>query len=355
MNLKTFLCSALLAGAMLSASPLSAQEVELLSPRLLAPASDKMIEAGKFKKEKPWKIGFSWPGVGNTWLVQSIQEIKHAADSNPDIGQLLLVEANWQPAKQVSDIEDLLTNDIDALLILPINPDLVKTQVEAARSRGIPVIVYSPAGTTVDADMSIYGGGEYFGRVGGEWLREKLAGKGTIWAFRGVAGSSDDSTRYNGFVKALKGSDITIGAEVYGEWNYAKSRQLCENLVASGQPVDGIWFSGAEMTRACIEVFKEIGKPLVPMTGEGNNGFLRIWKETGVDSMGVVFTPGIGPAMIRAATALLDGQSIHAAYDSDPAPITAKNIDEFYRPDLNDAYWMPSTLPEDILLKTFKR
>ena len=355
MNFKNVLRSVLVAGSVMCATLAHSEEPVLLDPSLLQPASDKMIPEGKFKRDKPWTIGFSWPGVGNTWIVQTIQEIKYAASQDPIVKELVFLEANWQPNKQVSDIEDLLTRKIDALLVLPINPDLVKAQIAVARSRNIPVIVYTPAGTTMDADLTFYGGGEFFGKAGGEFLKKKLGGKGTIWAFRGVPGSADDFTRYNGLVKALEGTDIKIGSEVYGEWNYAKSKQLCENLVATGQPVDGIWFSGAEMTRACIEVFNEIGKPLVPMTGEANNGFLRIWKETGVDSMGAVFTPGIGPAMVRAATALLEGKSLHQSYASDPKPITAENFDKFYRPDLSDAYWMPSTLPENVLVETFKR
>ena len=118
--------------------------------------------------------------------------------------------------------------------------------------------------------------------------------------------------------RRIKGTDIKIGAEVYGDWNYAKGKQLCENLVASGQPVDGIWFSGADMTRACFDVFKEIGKPLVPMTGEANNGFLRAWKAAGADSVGPIFTPGLGTAMVRAAVALLEGKPVYKAYYSDP-------------------------------------
>lgn len=355
MKLKGLLCAALTAGVLFTGAAASAAEVELLPSTLLAPATKDVVPAGKFKKAGPWVIGFSWPGVGNTWIVQTIQEIKYAASQNPNIKELRFVEANWQPAKQVADIEDLMARNVDALLIVPINPDLVKAQVAAAKAKGIPVIVYTAKGSTVDSTVLFNGGGEFFGRVGGEYLKKELNGKGTVWAFRGVAGTSDDISRYDGFRKAIEGTAIKIGAEVYGEWNYAKSKQLCENLVASGRPVDGIWFSGAEMTRACVDVFKDLGKPLVPMTGEGNNGFLRIWKSAGLKSVGAVFTPGLGPAMVRAAVALLSGDALHTVYDSDPKPITAENFDQYYRPDLNDAFWVPSTLPEDVIKKTFKR
>jgi ribose transport system substrate-binding protein len=109
------------------------------------------------------------------------------------------------------------------------------------------------------------------------------------------------------------------------------------------------------MTRACVDVFKETGKKLVPMTGEANNGFFRIWTENHLDSIAPVYVPGIGTALVRATVDLLEGKSLHKSYYSDPAPITNDTVKNFYRPDLNDSYWVPSTLPEDVIVKTFKR
>jgi ribose transport system substrate-binding protein len=355
MKRSLLLCVLTLAGSLLCQAPASADDVQLLPPSLMVPSSKDTVPAGTFKKDPPWTIGMSWPGVGNTWIVQTIQEIKYAGAQNPSVKEFRFVEANWQPAKQVADIEDLLAHKVDALIIVPISPEVVKAQVDAAVKAGIPVIVYGPSAAFPDATVTVFGGGEAFGKSGGEWLKDKLHGKGIVWAFRGIPASGEDVLRYNGFRDALKGTDIKIGAEVYGDWNYAKGKQLCENLVASGQPVDGIWFSGADMTRACFDVFKEIGKPLVPMTGEANNGFLRAWKAAGADSMGPIYTPGLGTATVKAAMALLEGKTLYKAYYSDPEPITAANFDKYYRPDLNDAYWFPSTLPENVIVDTFKK
>lgn len=357
LNWKAWLYASAIVGASSfgPAVAVAQDKVELLPPSLLAPSSAEAVPAGQYKKDAPWVIGFSWPGTGNTWIVQTIQEINYAAANNKDIKDFRFVDANWQPAKQVADIEDLLAQKVDVLVVLPIAVDLVKAQVDAAAKAGIPVVVFSPGGTFTSAAVSVYGGGEAFGKAGGTFLKERLGGKGTIWAFRGVAGVGEETARYNGFVESLKGSDIKIGAEVFGDWNYPKAKQLCENLVASGQPVDGIWFSGADMTRACIDVFTEAGKPLVPMTGESNNGFLRIWKEAGVDGAAPIFTPGLGPATVRAAVALLEGKSLNTHYYSSPAPIDNTNIDQYYRPDLNDSYWVTSTLPEEKLKEMFSK
>ena len=353
-NHARLMIGALLAAALLGA-PARAADVELLPSGLLSPTSKEQTQPNQFKKAGPWRIGVSFGGVGNTWIVQMIQEMKHAAAQDKNIGEFIFVEANWQAAKQVADVEDLLTKKVDAIIIGPISAAIGAPLAEKAAKAGIPVVVFGAFGKAMQSTVEIGAGGELFGQQGGEYLRKELKGKGSVWAFRGVAGVDEETLRYNGFKKSLEGSNIKITQEVFGDWGYAKSKQLCENLVLSGNAVDGIWFSGAEMTRACLDVFKESGKPLVPMTGEGNNGFLRAWKATGVKSIAPQFTPGLGAAVVRASAALLAGKPLYRSYFSSPPAIALADLGKFYRPDLNDAYWLPSTLPEPVLKEMFKR
>lgn len=352
---RTSLAAAALAAAHIASSPAFAADVELLPGGLMSPTTKEQTKPNEFKKAPPWRIGVSFGGVGNTWIVQMIQEMRYAASQNKNVGEFIFVEANWQAAKQVADVEDLLTKKVDALIIGPISAAIGAPLAEKAVKTGIPVVVFGAFGKAMQSSVEIGAGGEVFGQQGGDFLKKELKGKGSVWAFRGIAGVDEETLRYNGFKKSLAGTDIKITQEVFGDWGYAKGKQLCENLVLSGNAVDGIWFSGAEMTRACLDVFKESGKPLVPMTGEGNNGFLRVWKQTGVKSIAPLFTPGLGAAVVRASIALLEGKPMYRSYFSSPPPVNQADLDKFYRPDLSDAYWLPSTLPEATLKETFRR
>jgi ribose transport system substrate-binding protein len=352
---RSFLKLGVLAAALALCGPVAAADVELLPDGLLMPSTQEKTQPDQFRKAGTWRVGVSTPGVGNTWIVQMIQEMRHAAAQRKEIVEFIFTEANWQPAKQVADVEDLLTRKVDALILAPMSAGIGAPLAEKALKTGIPVVVFGAFGKAMPSTVEIGAGGEVFGRQGGEFLRRELKDKGNIWAIRGVAGVDEETLRYNGFRKALEGSGIRITQEVFGDWSYAKGKQVCENLVLSGHAVDGIWFSGAEMTRACIDVFKEAGKPLVPMTGEGNNGFLRAWKSTGVKSVAPRFTPGVGAALVRATVALLEGKPIYRSYFSAPAPITQAELDRHFRPDLSDSYWLPSTLPEAVLKESFKR
>jgi ribose transport system substrate-binding protein len=45
------------------------------------------------------------------------------------------------------------------------------------------------------------------------------------------------------------------------------------NILQSGQKVDGVWTSGIDSV--IVDAYKTAGKPLVPIVGADNNGFLK--------------------------------------------------------------------------------
>jgi ribose transport system substrate-binding protein len=330
----------------------SAEEVKL-GAGLVPKAGAAQTAPNQFKKNPPWKVALSLPGMGNTWLVQMLEESKYEASKHKEIAQFIVADAEWKPDKQVADLEDMLTKKVDAIIVYPVTPASLGPIIEKIAAQGIPVITAGPVTGTDKLTTFLEFGREPFGRVGGDFLVKELKGKGTVWMIRGVAGVAEEEFRYQGAVSAFKGTDIKIGAEVYGDWSYAKAKQVCENLVLSGKPVDGIWFSGADMTKGCIEVFQEFKKSLVPMTGESNNGYLRVWKAVGLKSAAPEYPPSIGEAQVLAAVSLLQGKRLYKDYVTALPAITNQNFDKFYRPDLNDNYWMPSGLPEKKLKELY--
>jgi len=347
MLLNVVITSTVLAGFLLSsgAHVCSAGDVKL-GTGLVPKAGAQKTAKNQFKRKAPWKIAISMPGAGNSWIVQMFEETKYAASKDKRISEFVVADAEWNPAKQVADLEDMLTKNVDAIIVWPVTPTSLSAIVDKIAARGIAVITAGPIEGTNNQATEFTFGREAFGRVGGEFLVKELKGKGTVWMIRGVAGVAEEEFRYQGAVSAFKGTDIKIGAEEYGDWSYTKGKQVCENLVMSGKPVDGIWFSGAEMTKGCLEVFQEFKKPLVPMTAECSNGFIRVWKESGVKSILPIYPSPIGQSTVRAAVALLEGKQLYSDYYCDLPPITEENRDKYYRPDLSDNYWVPCELPE---------
>ena len=107
------------------------------------------------------------------------------------------------------------------------------------------------------------------------------------------------------------------------------------------------------MTRACVDVFKQFGAEIPPISGEGNNGFFGRWIEEGFESISAEYSPAQGAAGIRAAVALLEGKELYKHYDYNPAGWDKAKAATYYRADLSANVWWPSELPEEKLLELY--
>ena len=315
---------------------------------------DGVVEAGKFTKAPPWKIGMSHFGVNaNTWTVQVVHETEAAVEKNPNIKDFILLDANLDQEKQVADIEDLIAQKVDILIVMPLTPTSADTGIAAAKAAGIPVVLHTGRVETDAWDVQLQGGAENFGRVMGQFLVEKLGGKGNIWVLRGLQGHPEDINRYNGMLDAFKGSDIKITSEEYGAWQYDTGKTICEQLLINDPNPDGIWFSGSDMASACIDVFKEFGATLPPITGEGNNGFFKRVVRDNIDTISAVYSPSQGAAGIRLAVALLEGKELSRTYRYEPPGDRLEQIKAQVREDLSDNVWWPSELSEEKLQELY--
>ena len=142
----------------------------------------------------------------------------------------------------------------------------------------------------------LQGGAENFGRVMGQFLVDCTGGEGNIWALRGLSGHPEDTNRYNGLVEAIEGTNLEISSEEHGDWQYDTTKPICEQLMIDDPDPVGIWSSGADMTRACVDVFEEMGKPVPPITGEGNNGFHIQAADKELNTISAVYSPAQGAA-----------------------------------------------------------
>ncbi|MCR9239313.1 MAG: substrate-binding domain-containing protein [Alphaproteobacteria bacterium] len=354
-TLKSLTTAVLLTSTILVA-PSLAQEAMLMDGVTARADNNPTVEAGKFQKDGPWVIGMSHFGVNaNTWTVQVAHETQGAADADERISKMIILDAGFDQKKQVSDIEDLIAQKVDAIIVQPVTSTSADASIAKAVAAGIPVVLHTGRIESDAYTTEIQGGAEHFGKVMGDFLVAELGGKGNVWVLRGLAGHPEDTNRYNGMLQAFEGSDIEIIAEDHGDWQYDKSKKLCETLYLNNPQVDGIWSSGADMTRACVDVFKQFGAEIPPISGEGNNGFFGQWIKDGFKSVSAEYSPAQGAAGVRAAVALLEGKELKKHYDYNPEGWDVDKAATYYRDDLSANVWWPTELPEEKLQELYSK
>jgi ribose transport system substrate-binding protein len=338
----------------------AAEGTEAAPAEAAAPVAEGMVDTSQFKKDGPYKIGFSNIGVFNSWRVQMVRELEQEASLHPEIAELYITDANSDINKQIADIEDLLAKGIDALLVTPASPDALVPVVEKALEKKIPVIVLNSA-LAENIETAFIGTDEVeFGYVISQWLMEQLNCEGKIIALDGFAGNSISEDRFSGLEKAISECPDPAKVEILSrepaDWDQGKGKLATEKALAAYPQIDGVWSQGGAMTQGAMEAFLAAGRPLVPMTGEDNNGFMKMWKELapqGFKGIAASEPTWVSGEALKLALATLKGEPIPKTTMIPVPTITDATLDEYVRPDLSDSYWTNSRLPADVATKYY--
>ncbi len=309
-------------------------------------------DCSSMKKDGPWTIGVSNNSLANSWRVQMIKELQAYADKNPNIKELIITNADGSVAKQITDINDLLARGVDAIMITPASPDGIAPSVEDAYDSGIPTIVFNDRVNT-DKFTSILWADEYkFGYIGGAWLKEAMGGKGNIVLLEGIAGMGVSDLRSQGAIDAL-GPDIKILARQPASWAYDQGKKAMEDFISAypGQ-INGIYSQGGAMSLGALEALEAAGQPLVPVPGEGNNGFLKFWAahlKDGFHSVAPDEPTWQSTAALDLATNCLEGKAVDKWSELTLPVITDETVDQYVRTDCPDDVWSNTKMtPEQI-------
>lgn len=297
-----------------------------------------MVDTTKYKKDKSnYTIGYAGLNLVNSFQVQRVKSAEQVAATYG--AKLVTTNANNNAATQVSNVEDLLAQGVDGLVISPASLDSLKPVLKRAAQANIPVVVEGSDVNSTDVMSRVFATNTSFGQVGGEGLCKIMNGKGKVVMLRGVAGIQAEKDRYDAAKAAMQKCGLDVEGEAFGSWTYAGGQQAAETLVAQYPQIDGIWSSGSEMTRAAIDVFKAHNRPLVPMTGECENGYLQIWQQDGLKSVAPIFPTWQTPESVKLVLLALHGQSVKSKYELQLPAITDDNVKQFVNTSLSKDWW----------------
>ena len=312
--------------------------------------------------EGDWMIGFSNYSIGNSWRQQMEAEFKYAADNLKEAGVIadyVMLDADNDQSKQISDINDLITMGCNAIIVTAITADGLNDILEEAIDEGIVVVSFDNLSSSENLTSKILVSDYDFGYMCGEWLGQQLPDGGNVIELNGTAGTSTDTNRMNGMNDGLAATspDAEIVASINADWDYATAKTGVEELLNAYPQIDGVLSQGGAMTQAAIEAFQAAGRDLVPMTGEASNGFLRSWSEAQADGFtSIAFCCPTDQSIqaLNVAVSALNGVEVAKEYLDSKEAVTDENLAEVYKPELNDNFWPAGTqLSEEKALELF--
>lgn len=214
-------------------------------------------------------VVFSQAGMENEWRVLNTKNMEKAfKDAGYDF---VWTNANSDPAKQLSDIEDLLARQPTLLVVAPIEFEPLAPVPDMAKDAGVPLIVVDRAlpGTPGEQWLALLTtdfvdtGAQVARDVVEEMTKKNGAAKGKLLHITGNKGASPVVDEQKGLDSVLKDhADIRWAATCDGLYSREPGRKCTEDLLQAFPEgsIDGIVFDSDDMMIGGIQAIKAAGR-----------------------------------------------------------------------------------------------
>ena len=219
------------------------------------------VATGAMAQQKNVTIGVSIPAATHGWtggVVYHAQETaKQLEKTYPGIK--VVVKTSPDGASQANALDDLTSQKVDALVVLPFNSDELTNPVREIKKRGtfITVVDRGLKDPSIQ-DIYVAGNNPEFGRVAGKYFVDNLK-QGNVVVFRGIPTVIDEE-RVTNFEKALEGSGVKVIDKQYANWNRDDAFKVMQDYLAKHPKIDAVWASDDDMALGAEKAIKEAGR-----------------------------------------------------------------------------------------------
>ncbi|MFV2070564.1 MAG: substrate-binding domain-containing protein, partial [Pirellulales bacterium] len=204
------------------------------------PAGSPTPAEGRHDQAKVYQVGMSQCNLGEPWRVQMNADIKAAIDANDRLS-VSFKDAQNDTLKQRAHIEEFVSAGVDLIIISPKEAQPLTGPVAKAIAAGIPVIVLDRAVLGDAYSCFIGADNRKIGRAAGEWIKERLNGKGRVVELKGLMTSTPGQDRHAGFRQAIDGSGIEVVFEADMQWLEPNARREMESALARIDSIDCVY------------------------------------------------------------------------------------------------------------------
>lgn len=159
---------------------------------------------------------------------------------------LIVLDSQDNPAKELGNVEDLLVKGVDVLLINPTDSDAVVSSVKAANRSKIPVVTLDRAANGGNVVSHVASDNVLGGEMAGNFIVEKLGGKGKVVELEGIPGTTAARDRGTGFNKAAAGK-LEVVAKQAADFDRTKGLNVMENILQAQPEIQAVFAHNDEM------------------------------------------------------------------------------------------------------------
>ncbi|MEX2301185.1 MAG: substrate-binding domain-containing protein [Bryobacterales bacterium] len=234
-------------------------------------------------------------------------------------------------SRQISIVENLITRQVDGIVLAPVDEEALVTIVERAADSGIPVSIFD-SGIKTDKIISYVATDNYAaGAMAARRMAEILGGAGKVGIIGFMPGSASTMQREAGFMETIgkEYAEIELLGVRFPMADRAKALAEAENLMTAHPDLAGLFADNESSTDGTVRAVKQrgaVGK--VKIVGfDASAELVSELKDGAIDSIVVQDPFKMGYESTKNVALHLRGEKPERQMDSGAYLIDAENID----------------------------
>lgn len=203
--------------------------------------------------DKKLKIGLVNPDLTDKWMGYLYEALQNEA-ANAGC-EYILTDAKNDTATQIADIENLISQGVDAIILDVVDTNAVSAQLQLCKDAGIVCVGICREFTGADA----YIGSDSYtaGTMETEAIAKMMDYKGKVGMLMGIMGTDDQTKRTQATRDVLaKYPDMEIVLEDSAEWFRDKAMKVVETWIQTDTKFDCIIANNDEMAIGAIQALR---------------------------------------------------------------------------------------------------
>lgn len=303
-----------------------------------APAAAPAAESAPAAAKSDIKIGVVVKTlVGSGYAPDMVAAIEGAAAK---YGAEVIVKSSAYSdfTDQVGFIEDLVTQQVDFIILEPGHETAAVSAVELAQEANIPVFCVDN-GMASDIPKTVLGTGNELGAYQVcKYLCEAMGGKGKVVHIEGEAGNPNAAIRKDGLLRALEEyPEIELVVSQNGHWSEEGGLQVMENALQSHPDIGGVFAACDYSAFGAAEACKNAGVDPIIVGFDGFDEAIAAVNDGLIDATVVQYFTNMGAWAVELGMAYItyfDGiiaNPYPEKIDTGTTVVTAENVAEFIK------------------------
>jgi ABC-type sugar transport system substrate-binding protein len=275
-------------------------------------------------------VSMKGPGAGNPfWAAVEAGAQEKAKELGVDLVVLAPPEES-DVQSQISQVEDQLAKNIDALAIAPTDPNALATIVDKAKAAGVGVVFIDTKGIN-DGVTFIGTNNEAGAALAADFICKNVEKGSDVAILQGIITQSTGQARADGSKKGLTDCGMNVVAEQPADWDTAKAQTAMENIITGNPNLKAVFASNDNMALGAVQALKSaniLDKVMVVGFDANPNAAESIL--AGEMTATIAQNPmNMGRFGVENALKVKKGETIDAVIDTGTVLVTKENAADF--------------------------